>query len=290
MTEILDAPVKGPRWVIDCTLGGGGHTAGILGKAGSEVRVLSLDLDPTAIARAELRFVSEITSGRLVLRQGTFARVAQIWKDLGRVDDSVAGVVADLGFSSDQIEDSGRGLSFRLDGPLDMRLDPTSGETAAQVLAELGEKELADLFFQLGEERYSRRIARAVVDRRVSDAGALATTHALAELVYRAVPPAARHGRIHPATRVFQALRIYVNDELGALDRFFESMPGLVALGGRVAVLTFHSLEDRRAKTALFRNRDQWRALTKKAVEPDEAEVAENPRARSAKLRMAQRV
>jgi 16S rRNA (cytosine1402-N4)-methyltransferase len=197
--------------------------------------------------------------------------------------DRVAGVLADLGFASDQVDEPARGLSFRQEGPLDMRLNPTAGATAADLVNTLSEQALANLFWEYGEERYSRRVARRIVERRQTTP--FATTTDLAEVVRRCVP---RSGGLDPATRVFQALRIAVNDELGALDRLLAALPRLVLPGGRVGIISFHSLEDRRVKQA-FRQRDVWQPLTKKPVEASAAELARNPRARSAKLRVAVR-
>jgi 16S rRNA (cytosine1402-N4)-methyltransferase len=196
----------------------------------------------------------------------------------------VDGVFADLGFASDQVDDAARGLSFRADGPLDMRLDPTTGATAAEYVNELSEAALAEVFWEYGEERHSRRVARKIVERRKTKP--FATTADFADVVRSCVP---RSGGIDPATRVFQALRIAVNDELGALDRLLAALPKLVRPGGRVGFVSFHSLEDRRVKHAL-RVRDVWEALTKKPVEASDAEQAANPRARSAKLRIARRI
>lgn len=286
------APLLGPQptfsegWLVDATLGGGGHTqlllsalerAGLAGK----VRVLARDQDESAIRAAQERFGEEIASGFLELSHGPFGSLDEVLR--GR---PVLGLLADLGFSSDQIDSAERGLSFRLDGPLDMRLDPSRGESCLQFLGHVREKELADIIFELGEERHSRKIAAAIVSAR-SRRELPQTTVALADLIWRATPPAQRQGRIHPATRTFQALRIYVNDELGELDRLLERVIIEVVPGGRVAILSFHSLEDRKVKQ-VFKG-EGWTALSKKPVEADEAEVAANPRARSAKLRIAER-
>jgi 16S rRNA (cytosine1402-N4)-methyltransferase len=193
-------------------------------------------------------------------------------------------VLADLGFASDQMDERGRGFSFREDGPLDMRLNPTAGPTAADLVNTMSEAGLADVFFEYGEERHSRRVARRIVERRAERP--FATTGELADVVRRSVP---RSGAIDPATRVFQALRIAVNDELGALDRLLAALPRVVRPDGKAAVISFHSLEDRRVKQA-FRTGTVWQPLTKKPVEAGDTEVARNPRARSAKLRVAVRM
>jgi 16S rRNA (cytosine1402-N4)-methyltransferase len=196
----------------------------------------------------------------------------------------VDGVFADLGFSSDQLAQAARGLSFREDGPLDMRLDPTSGATAADLANTMSEGALADVFWEYGEERHSRRVAKRIVERRT--ARPFATTADFADVVRRCVP---RSGSIDPATRVFQALRIAVNDELGALDRLLAGLPKMVKPDGRAGVISFHSLEDRRVKHA-FRTAGLWQPVNKKPVEAGDAETARNPRARSAKLRVATRI
>jgi len=199
---------------------------------------------------------------------------------------AVDGVLADLGVCSDQLDDAERGFSFQQNGPLDMRLNPTEGEPAASLLKRLNERDLADLFWKYGEERFSRRIARRIVETRRR--APLETTEQLAELIRRCVPRP-RGRQIDPATRVFQALRIAVNDELGALDRFLAVLPSCLKSGGRAAIISFHSLEDRRVKRA-FRDRKLYTVLTKKPIQASEDELRMNPRSRSAKLRAAVRV
>jgi 16S rRNA (cytosine1402-N4)-methyltransferase len=184
------------------------------------------------------------------------------------------------------VDDPARGLSFQKPGPLDMRLDPTESEPAAALVNRLDERELADIFWHLGEERFSRRIARKIVEARRQ--APIETTEQLAELVRRCVPRRKGGKSIDPATRVFQALRIAVNDELHALDRLLADLPDCVKPGGRAAIISFHSLEDRRVKQA-FRNKEVWEALTRKPVQAGDEEVRDNPRARSAKLRAARR-
>lgn len=273
------------HWMVDCTLGGGGHTAKFLEALSREPvlsrhRVLAVDQDPAAVEAARGRFSDEIRSGRLEV---ACARFGDLGEEVRR--RPVLGLLADLGFSSDQIEDAGRGLSFQREGPLDMRLDPGGTLTCEALLARLPERELERILRELGEERYSRRIASAIVEAR-RERALPATTTALADLVRRAVPPSARHGRIHPATRTFQALRIAVNGELEQLDRLLGDVILGLKSGGRVAVLSFHSLEDRKVKRA-FRS-DAFEALTRKPLEPSEEEIRANPRARSAKLRIAE--
>lgn len=269
-------PMPGETWV-DCTVGAGGHTRLIGEKLGNTGRLIGLDQDPNMLDLAR----SRVSGLPIALIHANFDQLADVLANLGII--AVDGVLADLGFCSDQLEQASRGFSFRDDGPLDMRLDPTSGETAADLVNRLSEASLADVFWEYGEERYSRRIARKIVEQRKTKL--LATTAELADLVRSCVP---RFGGMDPATRVFQALRIAVNDELGALDRLLAALPRIVKPGGRAGIIGFHSLEDRRVKQA-FRTVNVWEPLTKKPVTADDEEVARNPRARSAKLRVAAR-
>jgi 16S rRNA (cytosine1402-N4)-methyltransferase len=274
--SLLD-PRPGETWV-DCTVGGGGHARLIAEKIGPDGRLVGLDQDPGMLERARVR----LEGLSVTLVSANFEQLPEVLANLGV--ESVDGVLADLGFASDQLEEPARGLSFRAEGPLDMRLDPTAGTTAAELVNSMSEAGLADLFFEYGEERQSRRVARKIVERR--KARPFETTSDLAEVVRSCVR---KSGSIDPATRVFQALRIAVNDELGALDRLLAALPRLVKSGGRVGIISFQSLEDRRVKHA-FRDRDAWEPVTKKPVEAGDAEIAANPRARSAKLRVARRV
>jgi 16S rRNA (cytosine1402-N4)-methyltransferase len=196
-------------------------------------------------------------------------------------------VLADLGVSSPQLDVAARGFSFRADGPLDMRMNTERGETAAELIERLEESELADLIYAFGEERLSRRIARKI-KQQLAENGPFSGTAALAYLVAGCYPPPARRGRIHPATRTFQALRIAVNDELGVLDRLLQQAPDWLESGGLLAVISFHSLEDRRVKTA-FVSDDRLQRVTRKPLIASDAEAEANPRSRSAKLRVAQR-
>lgn len=283
-----------PGYLVDCTLGGGGHTSALLEALNADDRlkkhrVFAIDQDAEAIARAERRFAEEISEGRLRLHHGRFGEVASVLREL-----PIVGLMADLGFSSDQLEDASRGLSFQTEGPLDMRLDPSSGQSARELLMRLSEREIADLIYEYGEERFSRRIAAAIVRARL-DGQLPSTTGAFAELVSRAIPGAARHQqKIHPATRTFQALRIAVNEELEELDSLLSDVILCVRPGGRVAIISFHSLEDRRVKRRLKGEPGQpavdFESLTKKPIEADDEEVRANPRSRSAKLRIAERV
>jgi 16S rRNA (cytosine1402-N4)-methyltransferase len=222
----------------------------------------------------------------VTLVQANFDRLRDVLDEQGV--KKVDAVLADLGFCSDQLDDPERGLSFNLPGPLDMRLDPTRGEPASVLLKRLSERDLANLVFQYGEERFSRRIARKIVE--VRKRSPLRTTEQLADLVRGCVPrPKGQRHPLDPATRTFQALRIAVNDELGALDRLLAALPECVKPGGQAAIISFHSLEDRRVKQA-FRDRSTWENLTRKPIQASEEEVRNNPRARSAKLRAAVRV
>jgi 16S rRNA (cytosine1402-N4)-methyltransferase len=270
---LLD-PQPGEVWV-DCTTGGGGHARMIAEKVGPTGRLIGLDQDPTMLERAAPR----LAGLNATLVHANFDQLAEVLEKQGLTP--VDGVLADIGFSSDQLGDPARGLSFSTDGPLDMRLDPTSGGTAADLVNSLPERELADLLFEFGEERKSFRVAKRIVERR--KVKRFETTADLAAVVRSCLP---RSGGIDPATRTFQALRIAVNDELGALDRLLAALPVVVKPGGRAGVISFHSLEDRRVKQA-FRDQEVWTPKTRKPVEAGEAETATNPRARSAKLRVA---
>lgn len=296
LAEVVDAlaPRAGATFV-DGTFGAGGYARALLEAA--ECRVVAFDRDPEAIERG--RALVERFGDRLTLVQGRFGDMAAGLAALGVV--AVDGVAFDLGVSSPQIDQAGRGFSFRLDGPLDMRMTPGQGRDAADLVNSLGEAELADIFFHLGEERLARRVARGVVAARAL--GRITTTGALAEIVRRAVPRS-KDG-IDPATRSFQGLRIAVNDELGELDRGLAAAEGALAPGGRLVVVSFHSLEDRRVK-AFLRERSgeaaapsrhapaapsprapTFRIITRRPLPPGDAEAARNPRARSAKLRAA---
>jgi 16S rRNA (cytosine1402-N4)-methyltransferase len=271
------APRPGGTYV-DATFGAGGHSALILERIGASGRLIAFDADPSAGARA-------IADPRFVLVRANFRELAARLDALGIA--SVDGVLFDLGVSSMQLDEGERGFSFRTAAPLDMRMDPTRGESAADFLATHDEREIADIIYEFGEEKKSRRIARSIVALR--EAGTpVRDTADLANVVARAVR-APGHARIHPATRTFQALRIYVNDELGALRAGLDAALARTAPGGRIAVISFHSLEDRIVKHT-FREDPRARALTRKPVVAGEAELASNPRARSAKLRVAERV
>jgi len=268
---------------VDCTVGLGGHARALL-EAGA-TRLLGLDRDREALALAGPTLAP--WASRIELVHADYRDVAGVL-DARRITN-VDGALADLGVSSLQFDEAGRGFSFQRDEPLDMRMDQSSGETAAQLVARASERELADAIFQYGEERFSRRIARALV--RAREEAPVETTGRLAAVVRRAVP---RRGfmRIDPATRTFQALRIWVNRELDALDRFISTLVGRLRVGGRLAIISFHSLEDRIVKhtfRALERETALATVLTRKPILPTDDEIAANPRARSAKLRVAER-
>lgn len=265
---------------VDVTLGAGGHAEAILEVPGTRVVGLDRDASALAIARARLdRFGDRVT-----LAHGRFGEVEERLRALGV--GAVDGLVADIGVSSMQMDDAARGMSFRAEGPLDMRMDTSSGETALDLIDRLGDDDLADVIYKYGEERRSRRVARCIKQARAQ--GELETTLDLRRAVVRAVGPA-RIGGVDPATRTFQALRIAVNGELDELERLLDAAARVVAPGGVFAVISFHSLEDRLAKRAL-RDRSLWRPISKKPIVPGDEETSDNPRARSAKLRAAHRL
>lgn len=276
------------QWIVDCTLGGGGHTAALLQALASRPelkkhRVLSLDQDVQSVERGRERFQKEILAGSLEILHCRFGESAEHLRSR-----PVLGLMADLGFSSDQLEDASRGLSFQAKGPLDMRLDPTRGESCKELLQRISEQELEEILREYGEERFAKRIASTIISRRKN--GRLpSTTEELVDAVVHGTPSFARHGRIHVATRTFQALRIAVNQELEELDQLLNHVIMEVRPGGRIAILSFHSLEDRRVKVK-FKKREIFTNLTKKPIQADEKEMKENPRSRSAKLRIAEKI
>lgn len=263
---------------IDATLGLGGHAEAILERSAPDGRLFGIDRDEKALAVARARL--KRFGGRAELAHADFDEVASVSREHGF--EGVHGILADLGVSSMQLNQSGRGFSFMRDGPLDMRMDESRAESAAELIARIDETELANLIYRFGEERFSRRIAKGIVEARRRRS--IDTTSELAKIVAESIP--GRRGRIHPATRTFQALRIAVNDELGQLERFLEQSIGLLREGGRLVIISYHSLEDRMVKNA-FRNaaKAMGRVITKKVVKPQLEEELNNPRARSAKLR-----
>ncbi len=290
--------VKADGRYCDATFGRGGHAAAILGQLGPAGRLCGIDRDPAAIAAGRARFAAE---SRLTLVRGSFGRLEERVRAAGW-EGELQGVLLDLGVSSPQLDEARRGFSFMQDGPLDMRMDNESGLSAAQWLARAGEREIADVLFKLGEEKFSRRIARAIVAVRA--ATPIGTTRQLADIVAGAVPT--REPGKHPATRTFQAIRIHVNRELEEVEAALPQAVNLLGPGGRLCVISFHSLEDRLVKRFMRREAqgDPIYAelpdaplharprlqLVGGAVMPGDAEIARNPRARSAVLRVAERI
>jgi len=282
----------------DATFGRGGHTAAILGALGPNGRVVAIDRDPDAIRAGQRRFAGET---RLTLVRGSFGPLEERVRAAG-IEGELDGVLLDLGVSSPQLDEAARGFSFMQDGPLDMRMDNEAGQSAAQWLAKAGEREIGDVLRELGEERFARRIARAIVAARLVEP--IERTGQLATIVAAAVPT--REPGKHPATRAFQAIRIHVNRELEQLESALPQAVRLLAPGGRLCVISFHSLEDRLAKRFIRREEQGdpvYAGLPQvppharprlervgRAIVAGEAEVASNPRARSAVLRIAERV
>lgn len=275
--EVVEALAPRPGGVyLDVTLGAGGHTEALL--AGGAGHVIGFDRDEVALKLAATRLAR--FGERVDFVHAPFSRLERELAALGV--GPVDGLVADLGVSSMQLGEASRGMSFRSEGPLDMRMDPSSGETALELIDRLDDDELTRLIGQLGEERRARRVARCIKQAR--EAGQLETTLDLRRSVVRAVGPA-RIGGIDPATRTFQALRLAVNDELGELDRLIDAAAGCLLPGGSIAIISFHSLEDRLVKRKLREH--PWQLVNKRPIVPGPGEVDDNPRARSAKLRVA---
>lgn len=311
MNAVLDALQPAPgKTYIDGTLGGGGHTTALLQRIQPGGTVLALDADPAALQAAQAvleQTLSADASGAWNLVHGNFCEIGRIARSYGYSD--VDGILLDIGVSSHQVDTPERGFSFSYDGPLDMRFDPTSGMTAAELIATVNEQELADMLYQYGEERQSRRIAQHIVAQR--QLHPITTTAELVACVMRATsgrrsttrsrPSHTRRMQIHPATRTFQALRIAVNNELAHLEMALSQAVDLLRPGGRLAVISFHSLEDRivklffRAESGYGGSEAEDRPvrlgiITKKPIQADDEEVTINPRSRSAKLRVAERV
>lgn len=293
LSQSIDALKVRDAWYLDLTLGDGGHCIEIIKRGG---RVVGIDVDPQALARVQKRFKEErLSKDKFRIILGNFRDVKNLIQQTGAIDQqfagaksNLAGAIFDLGVSSLQLESPERGFSFGRKGPLDMRMDPSLAVQALDLVNNLSRKELYELFRNLGEEKYSKYVADALV--RAREVKPIRTTKDLAEIVTREVRMV--RGKVHPATRVFQALRIAVNDELEALKEGLEQVKDLIAKDGRIVVISFHSLEDRIVKNTFKR----WelegigKILTKKPVVPEEQEVSENPRARSAKMRIFQRV
>lgn len=298
--EVLEAlAVRQDGCYLDATLGRGGHAAAILERLGEEGKLLAVDRDPEAIRAGERRFVGD---RRVSIVRGNFAELGRLAREAG-FGSGFDGALVDLGVSSPQLDDAARGFSFLRDGPLDMRMDPDSGESAADWLARASENDISRVLRDFGEERHARRIARAIV--RARSEAPIDTTGRLAAVIKAAMPGRPEPGK-HPATRSFQAIRIYVNQELAALDAVLEQLLEVLRPGGRLCVISFHSLEDRRVKRFIRHHAEvaePWRGLPEipaharprlhrvgKAIRAGEAEVAANPRARSAVLRVAEKV
>lgn len=283
LRAVLDALSPRPGEIfLDGTLGGGGHTIEIARRVGSDGLVIGCDRDAAALDRTERRLGAESESLPIRMAQANYADFPEVLRALAV--PAVDGFLLDLGLSSDQLTDRARGFSFDSDGDLDLRFDVTEGIAAFELLARLEESKIADLIYRYGEERFSRRIARRIVRLR-EEKQPVRTASDLAEICRRAIPG---HDRIDPATRTFQALRIAVNDELGSLERFLGTASKYMKPGGRIAIISFHSLEDRIVKNAL-RNDSTLEIVTKKPIAADATEVNENPRSRSAKLRVARK-
>ena len=282
LDEVLQWLAPRPGAVlVDGTLGGGGHTRALAEKVRPDGLVVGIDRDHAAVEAAE----KSLDGLPVKLVQANYCDLPEVLDQLEI--DAVDGVLLDLGLSSDQLADYERGFSFSADGPLDLRYDTLSGESAHRLLNRLSEEHLTQIFSTYGEERYSRRIARAIVTRRRRQP--IETARELAELIRRSVPNNPHGERIDPATRTFQALRIMVNDELKSLETALRRIPGRLRPGGRIAVISFHSLEDRRVKEA-FRSDERLKVLTAKPLGASDEEKAANPRSRSAKLRVAERI
>jgi 16S rRNA (cytosine1402-N4)-methyltransferase len=276
--QVIDAlaPHDGGHY-IDGTVGAGGHATGILQASSPTGRLLGLDADPAALKIAQEKLAQ--FGDRAVLVHSNYDRLSKVAAANGFLPAN--GIVLDLGLSSIQLADAQRGFSFQSDGVLDMRMNPADVTTAADLVNSLDEKSLANLIFEYGEERASRRIARAIMQARP-----IRTASQLAQVIERAV---GRRGRIHPATRTFQALRIATNRELERLESVLPQIENVLAPGGRVAIISFHSLEDRIVKN-FFRSSAKLRVLTKHPIQPSEQEIENNSRSRSAKLRVAEKI
>jgi 16S rRNA (cytosine1402-N4)-methyltransferase len=298
VVSVLGAEPSASGIYIDATFGRGGHTRHLLARLGADARVLGFDKDPQAIAAGTLLAAED---ARFAIVHESFAEILSVLRTQGLVG-AIDGVLADLGVSSPQLDDAERGFSFMNDGPLDMRMDSSRGQSAAEWIADVAEDELARVLFEFGEERHSRRIARAIVKARAEKA--ITRTKELADIVAAAHPAWEKHK--HPATRAFQAIRIAINNELGDIQQFLRDALAVLKPGGRLAVISFHSLEDRLVKQFFQKEAkgddfppglpvtvDMLKPrlnIIGKAIEPSDAEVAANPRARSARLRVAAKI
>lgn len=308
LKEVVDGlELKSGDTVVDATLGGGGHASAILDRILPEGRLIAFDVDEQAIERFRKRIDQHVlwkeayAAGRIVLVRRNFSELDEALHELGI--KSVSAILADFGFSSDQMEDASRGLSFREDGPLDMRLDRRKNVTAERIVNEWSEDLIRDALFTYADERFARRIARAIVERRTKEP--LRSTFDLAETVAKSVPRGNMH--VHPATKTFQAIRMAVNSEYGAIDRFLESAILRLKQGGRLSVISFHSGEDRKVKQKFREDAggcicpkdfpvcrcgrtSRVRIITARPIIPSREECAKNPRARSARIRIAEKL
>lgn len=277
----------GQRVFIDGTLGGGGHTRLLLERLSGNDRLISVDRDPDAVEETRTRLESELTSDQLSRWTATDANYADLPEMIGGMEtvDQVDGILLDLGLSSDQLDDHDRGFSYHAEGPLDLRFNRSAGEPASRLVNRMGEKHLANLIYEFGEERHSRRVARNICKARHEQK--IETAAQLAAIVRRSVPRSRGHS-IDPATRTFQALRIAVNEELKWLSSAVRRLPEILAPGGRLVVISFHSLEDRIVKHS-FNESTMVDVLTRRPVKATEAEIESNPRSRSARMRVAAR-
>ncbi len=300
LSQVLEGlDVKPGAWIVDCTVGGGGHTEALLARSAPDGRVLGIDADPAAIRRVSVRFADALASSRLILHQSEFVRLEEV--AAAHAFAPVDGVLFDLGVSSFQLQTPERGFSFSQVGPLDMRFDPAQPLSAADIVNEWDEQALAEVIFRYGEEPQSRRIARYLVQNRP-----FTTTAQLAEAIEKAVG-GRRGARIHPATRTFQALRIVVNHELQQIEDVLPQALRLLKPRGRLAVISFHSLEDRIVKQWMsdeartyvsdptrlhggYERQPTLRILTRKPIVASDDEVGRNPRSRSARLRVAEKL
>ncbi|NKE70391.1 16S rRNA (cytosine(1402)-N(4))-methyltransferase RsmH [Candidatus Manganitrophus noduliformans] len=284
----LDCKPNGRKLYLDCTVGLGGHTEAILAATNPEGRVVGLDRDEEALALAEKRL--HPYRDRIILRKGSFNELSRIAAELNLKE--VDGLLFDLGISSLQLDRPERGFSFQRPGPLDMRMNQMEKETAADWINRATERELAEIIRTYGEERWAKRIASSIIRFR-SESGPITRTEELEGVIWRAYPAKARHGRIHPATRTFQAFRMVVNQEMAQLEAGLEAALSLLAVGGRLVVISFHSLEDRLVKQTFkkwaMQEPRRFVNLYKKPIQAGPEEIARNPRARSAKLRGLER-
>lgn len=276
-----------PAWLVDCTFGGGGHTEAFLQAFSQNPflkknKICAIDRDPEAIAAGRKKFFQEIQEGRLELHTGSFSQLEMILKK-----KKILALIADLGFSSIQIDNKTRGMSFHGSGSLDMRYNRSEGMSCTQFLEKISELELEKILSVYGQEPFAKRIAKAIIQERKNDVRWHEIPH-FVQTIVKALPPSARHKKMHAATKTFQALRIAVNNELEELEKLLESFPRFLSLFGRAAFLTFHSLEDRAVKK-VFKNKNKFFSLTKKPLQALQEEKEKNKRSKSAKLRVAER-